>query len=269
MKTYPHHLLTGVALGLMLAVPSATAAKQASAPIAEATQTDTLDPAALNALEEMGKALRALQHFTVISDATTEIVLDTGQKIELDGRVTYKVQPPQRMFVELDSDRIQRQLFYDGSALTIFSPRLNYYASTENVGKTLAELLITAARDYGIELPLADLFFWGTEHVQKNLLSSAIYVGPGTLDGMRVDQYAFRQPGVDWQIWIAPSTSLPQKIVISSLGDPAVPQYASKLSWDTRSAIDAETFVFTPPEGSVRIRLVEVEAVAIEVDEEN
>jgi hypothetical protein len=252
-----------------LAIPGGILAQDADGDAAAgADEAPALDPAAVTALDEMGKALRALPHFTLTSDTTTEIVLDSGQKIALDGKVTYKVQPPQHIFVELESDRSQRQLFYDGSTLTIYSPRLDYYASVDNVGATLGDLVITAARDYGIELPLADLFFWGTEHVPGDLLTSAIYVGAGTLDGERIDQYAFRQPGVDWQIWIAPDDSLPQKLVITSLDDPAMPQYTARLHWDTRSAIDANAFTFVPSEDAARIRLVAAEAVAIEVDEE-
>lgn len=269
MKTYPFHSMAVLALTLAMAVPLGAAPQQPDTAAANAAQVDALDPAALAALDEMGKALRALPHFTVTSDATTEIVLDTGQKIQLDGKVTYKVQPPRQMFAELESDRIQRQLFYDGSTLTIFSPRLSYYASAENVGKTLGELLITAARDYGIELPLADLFFWGTEHARRDALTSAIYVGPGTLDGDSIEQYAFRQPGLDWQVWIAQDTSLPQRIVITSLDDPTMPEYAASLDWDTTGAIDPGAFAFTPPEDSARIRLVGAEVVAIKAGEEN
>jgi len=216
----------------------------------------------------MGKALRALPRFSLTSDATTEIVLDSGEKIALDGQVSYKVQPPQRMFVELKSDRKLRQLFYDGTTLTIYAPRLKYYASAENLGKTLGELVTTAAQDYGIEFPLADLFFWGTERAPGDQLTSAIYVGAGTLDGERIDQYAFRQPGVDWQVWIAQKTSLPQKLVITSLDDPAMPQYVARLHWDTTSAMDAKAFTFVPSEGATRIRLLPIEAVAVEADEE-
>lgn len=253
-----------------LAIPGGSLAQDDAerAAAARTDETPALDPVAVAALDEMGKALRALPRFTLTSDATTEIVLDSGQKIALDGKVTYKVQPPRHIFVELESDRRQRQLFYDGSTLTIYSPRLDYYASVENVGRTLDDLVITAARDYGIELPLADLFFWGTEQVPGDLLTSAIYVGAGTLDGERIDQYAFRQPGIDWQIWIAQGSSLPQKLVITSLDDPAMPQYAARLHWDTRSAVDANTFTFVPSADTARISLVPVEAVAIEVDEE-
>ncbi|WP_122687481.1 DUF2092 domain-containing protein, partial [Pseudomonas viridiflava] len=93
--------------------------------------------------------------FSLTSDASTEVVLEDGQKIELDGVVTYKVKAPDQLFLELRSDRQLRQLFYDGKALTVYSPRLKYYAQVDGVGATLGELVDQAAIRYGIEMPLA------------------------------------------------------------------------------------------------------------------
>lgn len=263
----PRHLRLVAALIFLLPL-SLVAADQASkkkapAPAAAAPTTD-VDPAALAALDRMGESLRKLQQFQLVSDASTDVVLDTGQKIELDGQVTYRVQRPNRMFVELKSDRRLRQLFYDGNTMTVYSPKLKYYASVDNVGKTLGELAITAQQDYGIEFPLADLFFWGTEHVSRDAIKSAIYVGPATLEGEAVDQYAFRQEGADWQLWLSKSSALPQKLVITSLDDPAMPQYEARLHWNTKATSDAKSFTFTPPDDAKRIEIVPVGVAVIE-----
>lgn len=230
----------------------------------QAEPASTLDPVAVTALDKMGQSLRALDHFRLRSDASTEVVLDDGQKIELDSEVQYQVQQPNRMAVDVKSDRRHRQMYYDGGKLTVYAPRMKYYATTDIGGKTLGELAIGAATNYGIDTPLMDLFFWGTEHVKSDQLTSAMHVGGGTMDGQRVDQYAYRQPGVDWQVWISQETQLPKKIVITNLDDPALPRYEAHLHWDTRSTLDAKAFTFAPPEGAAQIRLVPVTAVAVE-----
>lgn len=238
-------------LVLMMATPSVDAAEGTTG-----AESGTRDASAMAALDRMGNALRALKKFSLTSDTSRDIVLGDGQKITLDGQVTYRVQQPDRMFVETRSDRRLRQLFYDGNSLTIFAPKLKYYASVDRVNKTLAELAVTAATDYGISFPLTDLFFWGTEYVSRDVLTSAIYVGPGSVDGERVEHYAFRQPGVDWQIWLSEASDLPRKIVITSLEDPAMPQYQARLQWDLQAPIDARSFIFAPSEGVARIQLV-------------
>jgi len=269
IKPPSHRHLRLVAAVLLLMPMTLIAADQASkkktpAPAAAAAPASDVDPAALAALDRMGESLRKLEQFQLVSDASTDVVLDTGQKIELDGQVTYRVQRPNRMFVELKSDRRLRQLFYDGDTMTVYSPKLKYYASVDNVGKTLGELAITAQQDYGIEFPLADLFFWGTEHVSRDAIKSAIYVGPATLDGEAVDQYAFRQEGADWQLWLSKSSALPQKLVITSLDDPAMPQYEARLHWNTKATSDAKSFTFTPPDDAKRIEIVPVGVAVIE-----
>ena len=48
--------------------------------------------------------------------------------------------------------------------------------------------------------------------------------------------------------------------------DPARPQYASTLTWNTAPSLKDSTFTFTPPKDAARIELVEVDAVAVEED---
>lgn len=240
---------------------SATPARTAAAEIAR-------EPAALAALDRMGQALRSLDAFSLTSDTSMEVVLDTGQKVELDGLVTYKVRKPDKLFVEIKSDRRQRQVFFDGKQLTLYSPRLKYYAQADTQARTLRELVVNAAQKYGVEFPLSDLFFWGTEAASKDAIASAIHIGAALLDGERADQYAYRQDDVDWQVWISQATSLPKKLVITSLDDPALPRYAARLHWDTRTPPDAAAFAFSPPQDAHRIELVKVDVAAADATKE-
>lgn len=232
-------------------------------PPAASTDAGERDPEALAALDRMGAALRGLKQFSLTSDASTEVVLEDGQKIELDGVVTYKVKAPNQLFLELRSDRQLRQLIYDGNALTVYSPRLKYYAQVDGVGASLGELVDQAATRYGIEMPLADMFLWGTDKAPKTAIRNALHIGGGTVDGEPVEQYAFKQDAVDWQVWISKATSLPKKLIINSLDDPAQPQYRARLTWDTRTPVQATAFQFSPPADAARIKLVPLEVAVV------
>ncbi len=251
---------------LVAALPVvADAAKQAAA--APAPQNPAIDADAVAALDQMGAALRALKQFALASEASTEVVLDSGQKIELDSQVRYQVKPPRQLFVDMESARTHRQLFYDGSTMTLYSPRLKYYASVDGVDATLGELAGKLWTDYGIDLPLADLFQWGAGSPARSALTSAMHVGAGTIDGAPVYQYAFRQPDVDWQVWIGQGDHLPRRIVIISHDDPALPAYSARLKWDAHAAITPASFTFTPPQGAARIGILAVDAVAVQPEE--
>ncbi|WP_411851158.1 DUF2092 domain-containing protein [Stenotrophomonas sp. LGBM10] len=260
-------MLRWAASALLAVVAGGASAATRTAPPAPApaVAASERDPEALAALDRMGAALRALTQFSLVSDASTEVVLDDGQKIELDGKVTYKVKRPNQLFLEIRSDRQLRQLFYDGKQMSLYSPRLKYYAQADGIHATLGDLAEQVADRYGIELPLADMFLWGTDKARTDAIRGALHIGGGTVDGEAVEQYAFQQDQVDWQIWIATRTSLPRKLIITSLDDPALPQYRAELHWDTRSPVASTAFHFTPPAGASRIALVPV-AVAMSAD---
>ncbi|MET0654251.1 MAG: DUF2092 domain-containing protein [Pseudoxanthomonas sp.] len=243
------------ASGLLLAAAMAPSLSAQTSQAASSANSSAIDAAAIAALDQMGAKLRSLKQFTLTSDTSIDVVLDSGQKVELDGQLTYKVSQPNRLFVELVSDRRLRQLIYDGRTLVVFAPRLGYYAEVDDVGSSIKELLASASENYDVELPLADLFAWGTADSAKQSVLSAIAVGPALIKGEQTDQYAFRQQGVDWQIWISRSSRLPLKLQIVSLDDPALPQYEAALKWDTTTTLPDKTFTFVPPEGSGRIAL--------------
>ena len=253
------------AVALALAPWAITVAQESTpAPTASAER----NAVALGALDRMGQALRALKSYSLTSDTSLDVVLDNGQKVALDGQVAYKVQHPDKLFVDLQSDRKSRQIFYDGRQLTIYSPRLKYYAHAETRARSLGDLVLNASRDYGIEFPLSDMFFWGTPYNQKEEIQSDIYVGAGKLDAEVVDHYAYRQPGVDWQVWISKETSLPKKLLITSLDDPAMPQYEARLHWDLKTPVAAESFRFAPPSDARRIEVVPVQLAATGTQEQ-
>jgi hypothetical protein len=218
-----------------------------------AAGTGVIDPQAISALEQMGAYLRTLRAFEVTARSSTESVMDDGMKLQFDGRAELKVRRPDRLRVDIFTDRKQRQIYYDGKAVTVYGPRVKYYA-TVAAPPTLRATIEVLTKKYGIELPLADLFYWGTEEAPLAEIRSARYIGPATVDGKRADQYAFRQEGVDWQVWIQQGKApLPLKLAITSREQPAAPTHSAWLHWNLAPRIGETTFVFKPPPGSMKI----------------
>jgi hypothetical protein len=121
---------------------------------------------------------------------------------------------------------------------------------------TLRETAEVLAQKYDIELPLADLFVWGTDKAHPEDIKAAIYLGPATVDGAPTDQYAFHEDDVDWQIWIAKGSSpLPRKIVITTTNVPGQPEHIALLRWNLAPKLDDAMFTFKPPAGASRIAI--------------
>ena len=219
-----------------------------------------VEPAALDALDKMGAYLRTLDSFEVRSDVTLDEVLESGQKLQFASTVHLRVRRPDRLWVEVASDRKTREFFYDGKTFTIWGPRNKLYASFP-APATVRELLEQVEDRYGIVLPLADLFRWGTDATRREAIQGAIHVGPAQLGGAPCDHFAFRQEGVDWQVWIQKGDSpLPLKLVITTTGDEAQPQYVSELGWNLAPALNDKMFTFQPPPGSYQISIREITA---------
>ena len=53
-----------------------------------------------------------------------------------------------------------------------------------------------------MELPLSDLFLWGTPAAPLDKIESAMNAGQDFIGDDLCDHYAFRQGKIDWQIWI-------------------------------------------------------------------
>jgi hypothetical protein len=214
-----------------------------------------VDPNVVKALDRMGAYLRTLTAFDVEATTSTDEVLDTGQKVQFDGTAQLQVRRPDKLHAEVKTDRKHREFFYDGKTFTVFGRQVDYYA-TVPAPPTLRELVTVLAQRYGIAIPLADLFFWGAEDERAANLRSAIDLGPATVAGTECEQYALRQEGVDWQVWIQKGDSpLPRKLVITTTSDPAQPQYVSVLKWNLNPKLSDATFSFSPPQGAMRIVL--------------
>ena len=224
----------------LLAVPGASAQDSAF-------KKSAIDPQAVAALDKMGAYLRTLNSFEIKASTLDERVLDNDQKVQFAGTADYKVRRPNRFQIAVADDRKLRQFYYDGKSLTVFSPRMGFYASVP-APATIRDTLKAAYDKFGIELPLEDLFRWGTTGDHHAELKSGFVVGYAKINGIDTDQYAFREDDVDWQIWIARGAKpLPIKAVITTTDEDTQPQYSAVLSWTTDPVFSNDIFAFKAP----------------------
>jgi hypothetical protein len=247
--------ILAASLALPLAIGlSAVAHGQASTPAPSKPDAD-----ALAALNRMGEALRALSGFTITADVTTEQVLDSGQKLQYGADLKIEALRPSGFKIAIRSQHQEREIYYDGKALTLFAPTIGYYASVP-APPTIAATVQLINDKYGVEIPLADLFSLGVDPTLTARIQSGFDVGPAIVDGRACEHYAFRQEAADWQVWIrTDGPALPCKMVITTTQDPAQPQYTAVMKWDTTAPAQA-AYSFNPPANAHRITLADVSA---------
>lgn len=218
-------------------------------------QAAGVEPAATQALDAMSAHLRSLQSFTVVTEDTRDQVLDSGQKLQSSSTITLDVRRPNGLFADIQSDTRSRRIYFDGKTFTLYAPTAKLYASAQTEASTVAGMLANVENKFGIEFPLADIFGWDKVNAAK--LKEGRFVGVKKVNGQLASHYAFRQKGVDWQIWIAKEGApLPVKYVITTLDVSGQPQYAVNLKWDTGAKFDGARFSFAPAKDDARIEIV-------------
>ena len=230
---------------------AAPAAPAASAPAAAA-----VDPAAVQALRDMGEYLQSLKRFAVRSDVAGERVLADGQKLQHTATAALDVVRPDKLRAVMRTARSERVLVFDGKSATLYAPLQKYYSTAEAAG-TIGALIGRLEQVYNVQVPLSDLFRWGTPDAALDRIESAMNAGQDFIGDDLCDHYAFRQGTIDWQIWITVGQRpLPRKIVVTSRADEARPQSVTLLRWNLAPVFSESVFRFVPPKGATKVEWV-------------
>jgi hypothetical protein len=239
-----------------------TATPTTASPSDAASDAPVLNPQVVDKVVDMGEYLRSLKRFQVSAEVTRDTVLDTGQKIQLQSSNTLLIDGQTRLYAKAEGDARTREFFYNGKLLTQYSPLLKYY-TTIKAPATVLETLHEVEQYYGVQLPMEDLFFFGSDQSQLDALKSAAYIGPSTVNGKLCDHLAFRQEKLDWQLWLTRSDKpLPCKLVITTTDDASFPEYSATYQWDLNPVIKPSAFTFTAAKGDVAIPMKKTSEVA-------
>ena len=179
-------------------------------------------------LDRMTGYLSGLDRFEVTMQGSRDEVLPFGYKLQNNETARMVVQRPNRFRIDVDGDIKHRSYYYDGS--------------------TLLNGLLNA----GVELPMIDVLRQGFDNSLLDGVRYGLLVGEAPLEGTVTDHLAFRQPSIDWQMWVA-GDGQPRKVLITTRYEVGDPQYQATMRWNLKPRIDAATFAYTPAEGMQEI----------------
>ena len=226
-----------------------------------------VEPEALDLLERMTDYLGGLEKFSVHTDNMLEDVLVSGQKIQYDFTAHVQIQRPNKLRAVRTGDLFRQELIYDGVTLTLFNPEDGYFAKTKAPGDI--DSLLHFARDtLDIVPPTGDIIYSNAYELLTAGLTEGFVVGKSLVGGVLCDHLAFRTPLVDWQIWIADGEKpLPYKYVLTTMDDPAHPQYLVLMSdWNTRTSFAPGRFEFSEPAGAKEIEFLRMDVGSSTMD---
>ncbi|MGY2198043.1 DUF2092 domain-containing protein [Pseudomonas gingeri] len=219
-----------------------------------------LNANALNALQRMGTYLRSLTHFRISASSHTDQILDSGQTLEFSHRTELQAVQPDKLQITVSNGELTRSLYYNGQTFVLYNSRHGYFARSEAPPR-IDQLLDQLNERYGIELPLADLFRWNSTTAAEVGIDTALYIGSEQVDGETCTHYAYRQPDIDWQLWVRDGDQpLPCRLVISRRDLAEQPRHSVDFHWDLKRPSPASAFEFNPPAGALAVPLRALDA---------
>lgn len=214
-------------------------------------QSAAIDPEALRLLRRSTDYVAGLKQFRVDTHSSIEVVLENGQKLQLDHAAVLTVRRPNKLRAERVGELVDQVFIYDGKSLTVSLPKDGYHA-TVPAPATIDDMLDFARDRFDLIAPGADLIYANAYDRLTDKLTSAVVVGDAVSAGVRCDHLAFRNDEVDWQICIQQGDKpLPRKYVVTSKKMPQSPSFTVVMSrWDSAVKATDAMFRFVPGKGS-------------------
>ena len=231
-----------LAIGFGLAVPAAHAQQ--------------IESEADKILHSMADYVAGLKSFTVNYEVETEVVELDGQKLQHNGSGSVAVERPGKLRFSRKGAFVDVELTFDGKTISIYSRKANAYAQLESPGPTIDDAVEEVRAATGFDAAGADLFAADSYAVLTEDTTKGVYVSSDPIGGFECDHLAFRNPRVDWQVWIKKGEQpLPLKYVITTKWVTGAPQFAVRLSdWNLTPQIDPAQFTFKAPEGARKVK---------------
>lgn len=239
-------------LGLYLLAPIPPALAQTGTPPAPeaAAPKPVKEQAALDLLKQVSDKLAAARSFSVSVRDLREVATTPGQMMTLVTDARFLVQRPNRLRVEAVVGTADTLMIYDGTTFAVLDKTKNFYA-TAAAPATLDDMLETVGRKHGIHLAVSDFLVADPYALLSKGLVNAYVAGDALLDGVLTKQAVFSAPGIEFQIWIDPATSLPKLMTEAYLGGRRPVNFLIEFdSWNLDAKPGADAFAFSPPAGA-------------------
>jgi hypothetical protein len=220
-------------------------------------QNPDIDDQAAKILRDALDYLTSLKKFHLRANAVTDVVQDSGQKLQFGSTLAVNVRRPNRFQGTYTRDNgTQRHSWYNGKIATIYEKSENAYAQIP-VPDTIDEALDYLETIIEAPQPLADLLYSDLSYIEEGY-QAAMDIGPSKLAEKDCDHLAFRGESVDWQVWVEQGEKpVIRKFLITYKELPGQPQFTANLDqWDVSPELPDNLFEFVAPEGAQRIKVV-------------
>jgi hypothetical protein len=230
----------------VVAVTTACSRQQTLSPEAASAKGDAL-------LKEMSKNVSSLQTFAYTVDERRQ---KPGAKGERTVTRHVTVRRPNKVAFTGKGDAGDTAGWYDGKQLTLVSHRDKVWARGP-MPPTLDEALDFLSNEYDVQMAAADLLYSSPYDAFMTKDTVGGWVDTQKIGDRDCEHLAYRQPVVDWELWLSSDRKLPCQLKVTYKQVPGSPStlVTYRGGVETNQVTD-DTFVPKVPDGYQRIKIL-------------
>ncbi len=197
--------------------------------------------------------LRSAERFSAQFDTSFDDVLLDGTVVQYSRGSAVTLARPDRLRIDVEGDRGERSIYYDGKSMTVYRPESGVYAAVE--APSTLDATLDLAVEKGISVPIDDLLYAQPCAALGERLRSGIYAGLHYLAGDWYHHLLLETDALDMQLWVAQGeTPLIRKVLMIYRERPGAPRHTTLISdWDFDPETDDAMFQFDPPEAARQV----------------
>jgi len=157
-------------------------------------------------VDRMSAKLSSAKAFSVTTQEVRTELTASGETRQVQLSRDAVVQRPDRFYSKVSGDR-DNQVWYDGIGITVVVHKEKVFSQTR-APETLDKMFDALHERYGVSTPLADYFYGSPAKALLADTTTGGWVGRESVAGQQADHLAFKDHGINWELWI-PTTGDP------------------------------------------------------------
>src|SRR5262245_6732207 len=198
-------------------------------------------------IERMSAKLAASQTFSVTTAEVRDEVKLSGTPEQVTITRDTTIRRPDRLYSAVSGDR-RNEVWYDGVGVTVALHNEKVFGQIR-APETLDKTLDAMHERFGVSAPFADYVYSSPAKALLTESTTGGWVGREMLDGQQTDHLAFKDKGVNWEVWIpVAGDPLPLKAVAEFGENPRLRKMSMSFkNWNLAPQIPADRFDPTVP----------------------
>jgi hypothetical protein len=206
-------------------------------------------------LKEMSNNLSAMQTFAYTADERRQNPGASGANAERKATRQVIVRRPNNLAFTGIGDNGETAGWYDGKHITLVSHRDKVWARGP-MPPTLDEALDYLSAEYDVQMPTADLLYSSPYDAFMTKDTAGGWVDTQKIGDRTCEHLAYRQPVVDWEIWLTMDRALPCQLKVTYKESPGQPSTIVTYHGMQTPQITDGTFTPKVPDGYLRIKIL-------------